>query len=392
MPLQSWLLDAMEGPTPVSALIHAATMVTAGVYLIVRSNFIFERAPIAQTAVVVVAVVTLLWGAIIGCAKDDIKKVLAGSTMSQIGYMMLGAGLGAAGYAFAIFHLLTHGFFKANMFLGAGSVMHGMNDDVDMRRYGAVRHAMPITFLTFTMGYLAIIGFPGFSGFWSKDKIIETALADSWVVGLCALVGAGITGFYMTRLMLLTFFTDKRWKEDVHPHESPAVMTVPLIVLAALSVLGGVMLINDWIVDFLSPVVGVAPEVHPPLSPLVITLMVVAVVALGVVAAWFLVGKREVSLTPPQDVSFVTRAARADLYGDAINEGVVVNPGRHLVSGLLGMDRYGVDGFLTGGPVAVGAIAGQLRRVQNGFVRSYALSLLGGVLLVVLALLAVNIA
>ena len=392
VPLQSWLLDAMEGPTPVSALIHAATMVTAGVYLIVRSNFIFERAPIAQTAVVVVAVVTLLWGAIIGCAKDDIKKVLAGSTMSQIGYMMLGAGLGAAGYAFAIFHLLTHGFFKANMFLGAGSVMHGMNDDVDMRRYGAVRHAMPITFLTFTMGYLAIIGFPGFSGFWSKDKIIETALADSWVVGLCALVGAGITGFYMTRLMLLTFFTDKRWKEGVDPHESPAVMTVPLIVLAALSVLGGVMLLNDWIVDFLAPVTGVAPEVHPPLSPLAITLMVVAVVALGVVAAWFLVGKREVSLTPPQDVSVVTRAARADLYGDAINDAVVVSPGRHLVSGLLRVDRYGVDGFLTGGPVAVGAIAGQLRRVQNGFVRSYALSLLGGVLLVVLAPLAVNIA
>jgi NADH-quinone oxidoreductase subunit L len=392
VPLQSWLLDAMEGPTPVSALIHAATMVTAGVYLIVRSNFIFERAPLAQSAVVVVAVVTLLWGAIIGCAKDDIKKVLAGSTMSQIGYMMLGAGLGAAGYAFAIFHLLTHGFFKANMFLGAGSVMHGMNDDVDMRRYGAVRAAMPVTFLTFAMGYLAIIGFPGFSGFWSKDKIIETALAESWLVGLCALLGAGITGFYMTRLMLLTFFTDKRWKQDVHPHESPAVMTVPLIVLAALSVLGGLLLAGDWIVDFLSPVVGTAPEHHPPLPAIAITLMVVAVVALGVAAAWFLVGRREVSRTAPQDVSFVTRAARADLYGDAINEGLVVNPGRRLVSGLLGMDRNGVDGVLTGGPVAVGALAGQLRRVQNGFVRSYALSLLGGVLLVVLALLAVNIA
>jgi len=392
VPLQSWLLDAMEGPTPVSALIHAATMVTAGVYLIVRSNFIFERAPLAQSAVVVVAVVTLLWGAIIGCAKDDIKKVLAGSTMSQIGYMMLGAGLGAAGYAFAIFHLLTHGFFKANMFLGAGSVMHGMNDDVDMRRYGAVRAAMPVTFLTFAMGYLAIIGFPGFSGFWSKDKIIETALAESWLVGLCALLGAGITGFYMTRLMLLTFFTDKRWKQDVHPHESPAVMTVPLIVLAALSVLGGLLLAGDWIVEFLSPVVGTAPEHHPPLPAIAITLMVVAVVALGVAAAWFLVGKREVSRTAPQDVSFVTRAARADLYGDAINEGLVVNPGRRLVSGLLGMDRNGVDGVLTGGPVAVGALAGQLRRVQNGFVRSYALSLLGGVLLVVLALLAVNIA
>ena len=179
VPLQAWLLDAMEGPTPVSALIHAATMVTAGVYLVVRSNFIYELAPVAQTAVVVVATVTLLWGAILGCAKDDIKKALAGSTMSQIGYMMLAAGLGPAGYPFAIFHLLTHGFFKANMFLGAGSVMHGMNDDVDMRHYGALRKAMPVTFLTFAMGYLAIIGFPGFSGFWSKDRIIETALAEN---------------------------------------------------------------------------------------------------------------------------------------------------------------------------------------------------------------------
>ena len=161
VPLQSWLLDAMEGPTPVSALIHAATMVTAGVYLVVRSNFIFERTEVGQHAVAIVGVVTLLVGAVIGCAKDDIKKALAGSTMSQIGYMMLAAGLGVAGYAFAIFHLLTHGFFKANMFLGAGSVMHAMDDDVDMRHYGALQKALPVTFLTFAMGYLAIIGFPG---------------------------------------------------------------------------------------------------------------------------------------------------------------------------------------------------------------------------------------
>ena len=160
VPLQAWLLDAMEGPTPVSALIHAATMVTAGVYLVVRSNFIFDLTDTARTVVVIVATVTLLWGAVIGCAKDDIKKALAGSTMSQIGYMMLGAGLGPAGYAFAIFHLLTHGFFKANMFLGAGSVMHAMDDDVDMRHYGALRKMLPVTFLTFAMGYLAIIGFP----------------------------------------------------------------------------------------------------------------------------------------------------------------------------------------------------------------------------------------
>ncbi len=392
VPLQAWLLDAMEGPTPVSALIHAATMVTAGVYLVVRSNFIFELAPAAQTAVVVVAVVTLLWGAILGCAKDDIKKALAGSTMSQIGYMMLGAGLGVAGYAFAIFHLLTHGFFKANMFLGAGSVMHGMNDDVDMRHYGALNKLLPVTFLTFAMGYLAIIGFPGFSGFWSKDKIIETALAENWVVGVLAMLGAGITGFYMTRLMLMTFFTSKRWEDDVRPHESPKVMTVPLIVLAALSVLGGVMLAGDWIVEFLAPVVGTAEHHEPPLPALVITLLVTLVVATGVALAWFLVGKQEVPREAPQDVSFATRAARADLYGDAINDVLVVDPGRHVVSGLTTMDRVGVDGVVEGGSATVGGLAGSLRKVQNGFVRSYALSLLAGVLLVVLTLLAVNYA
>jgi NADH-quinone oxidoreductase subunit L len=392
VPLQSWLLDAMEGPTPVSALIHAATMVTAGVYLIVRSNFIFERAPDAQTVVVIVAVVTLLWGAIIGCAKDDIKKALAGSTMSQIGYMMLGAGLGVAGYAFAIFHLLNHGFFKADMFLGAGSVMHGTNDDVNMRHYGALRKAMPITFITFTMGYLAIIGFPGFSGFWSKDKIIEVALTENWVVGLCALLGAGITGFYMTRLMLLTFFGEKRWEKDVHPHESPSVMTFPLMVLAALSVLGGLMLLGGWIEDFLAPVAGTAPELDPPIPPLAISALAVLVAGVGVAIAVVFVGRREVPREAPQDVSFVTRAARADLYGDAINDELVVKPGRALTTGLVVFDKYVVDGLFSGGALAVGGVGALVRRVQKGFVRSYALSLLGGVLLVVLALLAVNLA
>ncbi|GAB3025306.1 NADH-quinone oxidoreductase subunit L [Nocardioides flavus (ex Wang et al. 2016)] len=391
VPLQAWLLDAMEGPTPVSALIHAATMVTAGVYLVVRSNFIYELTPVAQTAVVVVATVTLLWGAILGCAKDDIKKALAGSTMSQIGYMMLAAGLGPAGYPYAIFHLLTHGFFKANMFLGAGSVMHGMDDDVDMRHYGALRKAMPVTFLTFAMGYLAIIGFPGFSGFWSKDRIIETALAENLVVGLLALLGAGITAFYMTRLMLMTFFTTKRWEPGVHPHESPRVMTVPLVVLAALSVLGGVLLLGDWIKTWLEPVTGTVEHHEPPLPALVITLIITAVVAIGVAAAWFLVGKRDIPREAPRDVSFATRAARADLYGDAINDAVVVRPGAGLVGGLTAFDRRGVDGAVEGGSLAVGGLSSTLRRVQNGFVRSYALSLLGGALLVVLALLAVNL-
>jgi len=392
VPLQAWLLDAMEGPTPVSALIHAATMVTAGVYLIVRSNFIFEHAPNAQAVVIAVGVVTLLWGAIIGCAKDDIKKALAGSTMSQIGYMTLGAGLGVAGYAFAIFHLLTHGFFKANMFLGAGSVMHAMDDDVDMRHYGALRTMLPVTFLTFAMGYLAIIGFPGFSGFWSKDKIIETAFGHSIWVGLLATLGAGITAFYMTRLMLMTFFTDKRWEDDVHPHESPKVMTVPLIVLAALSVLGAALLLNDWIVDYLSPVTGHAEHETLPMPAMALSLIVVGTVAAGVAVAWFLIGRQEVPRVAPQEVSFATRAARADVYGDAINDTLVVGPTWALVDGLTVLDRSVVDGAFEGGALATGGFSSRFRRIQNGFVRSYALSLLGGVLLVVVALLAVNFA
>lgn len=391
VPLQSWLLDAMEGPTPVSALIHAATMVTAGVYLVVRSNFIYERTEVGQSAVVIVGVVTLLAGAIIGCAKDDIKKALAGSTMSQIGYMMLAAGLGVAGYAFAIFHLLTHGFFKANMFLGAGSVMHAMDDDVDMRHYGGLRKAVPVTFLTFAMGYLAIIGFPGFSGFWSKDKIIEAAFYEAWWIGLAALIGAGITAFYMTRLMILTFLSEKRWSEGVHPHESPKVMTIPLIVLAALSVLGGVLLLGGWITEFLAPVVGEEVEHELPLPVWAYTLMVLVTVAIGVAVAWALVMKRDIPREAPQKVSFATRAARADLYGDAFNEAVLMRPGNTMVEGLARFDDQLVDGVVDGTGKASLGMSTTFRRIQTGYVRSYALSVLLGAVLVLGALLAVNL-
>ncbi|MGZ4468273.1 MAG: NADH-quinone oxidoreductase subunit L [Nocardioidaceae bacterium] len=391
VPLQSWLLDAMEGPTPVSALIHAATMVTAGVYLVTRSNFIYDYTPTAQTWVVIVGTVTLLWGAIIGCAKDDIKKALAGSTMSQIGYMMLAAGLGPAGYAFAIFHLLMHGFFKADMFLGAGSVMHGMDDDVDMRHYGALRKVMPVTFLTFSFGYLAIIGFPGFSGFWSKDHIIEAAFGDNLVVGLAALLGAGVTGFYMTRLMLMTFLGDKRWQKGVHPHESPKVMTVPLMVLAALSAVGGVLLLNDWILTWLAPAVGATPAENLAVPSGVFSLIIVLVVAVGVLLAWATVGRNPVPLVAPANVSVFTKAARADLYGDAINEALFMRPGDRAVGDLVTFDAVVIDGTVTGTAAGFGGMAGTFRRVQTGFVRSYALSVLAGAVVVVLALLAVNL-
>ncbi|WP_269303787.1 NADH-quinone oxidoreductase subunit L [Aeromicrobium sp. HA] len=393
-PLQAWLLDAMEGPTPVSALIHAATMVTAGVYLVVRSHDVFDASETARSFVIAVGFITLLAGAWIGCTKDDIKKALAGSTMSQIGYMMLAAGLGPAGYAFAIFHLLTHGFFKANMFLGAGSVMHGMNDDVDMRHYGGLRQAMPITFYTFGIGYLAILGFPGTSGFFSKDKIIEAALGENIWVGLAALVGAGITAFYMTRLMLMTFFGEKRWREDVHPHESPAVMTVPLIVLAALSLLAGVMAFGDWIEKWLEPATGHTEHHEFGVPIFVITLIVLAVVAAGVALAWVLYGRREIADTAPADseVSIFTRAGRAELYGNNVNDALVGRPATHLTRALVWADAKVIDGLVSGSADRIGEVSGELRKPQTGYVRSYALMVLGGALVVLLGLLAVTLA
>ncbi|WP_460523698.1 NADH-quinone oxidoreductase subunit L [Flindersiella endophytica] len=389
-PLQSWLLDAMEGPTPVSALIHAATMVTAGVYLVTRSNAIYAETEVASTAVVLVGTITLLMGAIIGCAKDDIKKALAGSTMSQIGYMMLAAGIGPIGYGFAIFHLLTHGFFKANMFLGAGSVMHGMNDNVDMRRYGAIRKAMPITFVTFAIGYLAIIGIPPFAGFWSKDKIIEAAFSHNTWIGICALLGAGITAFYMTRLMFMTFFGKKRWEKDVDPHESPSVMTIPLILLAVLSAAGGLLLVSNAIAVWLEPVVH-GEHVEPPLSLLLMTGMTLAVVVVGILIGWLLFGRdRDIPETAPKG-SPITIAARRDLFGDDFNEVVLMKPGEETVRVLVSVDDKGVDGVVNGLAAFTGGMSDRLRRMQTGFVRSYALAILGGAAFVVVAMLAVRL-
>ncbi|GAA5614788.1 NADH-quinone oxidoreductase subunit L [Streptomyces platensis] len=391
VPLQSWLGDAMEGPTPVSALIHAATMVTAGVYLITRSGAIFNAAPTAQLAVVVVGAVTLLFGAIVGCAKDDIKKALAGSTMSQIGYMIMAAGLGPIGYAFAIMHLVTHGFFKAGLFLGAGSVMHGMNDEVDMRRYGGLRKYMPVTFVTFGLGYLAIIGFPGLSGFFSKDKIIEAAFAkggtEGWILGGAALLGAAITAFYMTRVMLMTFFGEKRWNPDeVHPHESPKVMTLPMIVLAVGSVFaGGLFSVNEAFVKWLEPVTSFAHG-HSPVSATTVTAATMVVLLIGVGIAWLMYGRKPVPVLAPRG-SLLTRAARRDLLQDDFNHIVFVRGGEELTGTLVQLDRTVVDGAVNGTAASMGGLSGLLRRLQTGFVRSYAVQMLGGAAVLVAATL-----
>ena len=390
-PLQSWLLDAMEGPTPVSALIHAATMVTAGVYLIVRAHAIFDLSETARTAVVIVGAITLLLGAFIGTAKDDIKKGLAGSTMSQIGYMVLAAGLGPVGYVFAIFHLLTHGMFKAGLFLGAGSVMHGMHDDVNMRHYGALRTMMKITYATFGLGFLAIIGVPPFAGFWSKDEIIYVAFSQSFIIGLATLLGAGVTAFYMTRMMAMTFFGEARWQDDVHPHESSAVMTIPMIVLAVGSVFGGMaMLFVGDIEHWLDPVTGFAKPEHS-VSHSVLIPVTLTVVLGGAVLAWLRYGRRPVPVEAPTNVSFLTKAARADAYGDSINEALLMRPGQYLTRSLIWFDSKAIDGLVSGMAAAIGGLSARARRLQNGYVRSYALTMLGGAVLIALVLLLVRL-
>ncbi|MDN5557908.1 MAG: NADH-quinone oxidoreductase subunit L [Ruaniaceae bacterium] len=397
-PLQAWLGDAMAGPTPVSALIHAATMVTAGVYLVVRSGPIYSVSPEAQLAVAVVGAITLLFGAIVGSAKDDMKKILAASTMSQIGYMMLAAGLGPIGYAFAIFHLFTHGFFKAGMFLGAGSVMHSMNDQVDIRRFGGLSKYMKITWITFAAGWLAILGIPPFSGFWSKDKIIEAAFVGEgwqpWVFGTVALLGAGITAFYMSRLFFSIFHGEKRWTEPPegpaqHPHESPALMTVPMILLAVGSVfIGGLFSIGNSFVSWLEPVTGHVEHHDPVISVPVLMVCTIVVVLIGAFLAWRMYVKSAMPMTAPHGSPLV-RAARADLYQDAVNEAVFMRPGQVLTRTVDTVDSGFVDGFLIEGTAkGVQGLGETGAKLHNGFVRTYAGYILGGTALALVAMLA----
>ena len=385
-PLQSWLGDAMAGPTPVSALIHAATMVTAGVYLITRSNFIFDVAPTAQLMVIIIGSITLLFGAVIGTAKDDIKKALAASTMSQIGYMILATGLGPIGYAFAIMHLLTHGFFKASMFLGAGSVMHGMKDEVNMRKYGGIGKFMPFTFVTFGLGYLAIIGVPPFAGFYSKDKIIETAFNAGGVkgvlLGAATLLGAALTAFYMSRVVIMTFFGNERWGHKDEPHESPALMLIPISLLSIGSIASGYLFSRgDSLVNWLKPIVNPAGEQHLEefLKPIVVSSMAVFAVLVGVSIAYFKY-RGELAAEAPVKVNLLTRAARRDLFQDDFNESVFMRPGQGLVKNLLNIDYLVIDGLVRlVGSISIGA--GQtMRKLQNGYVRSYALMMILGVL------------
>ncbi len=380
-PLQAWLLDAMEGPTPVSALIHAATMVTAGVYLVVRSNAIFELSTVAITVVLAVGVITMIMGAWIACAQDEIKKSLAGSTMSQIGYMFLGAGLGPAGYVFAIFHLLMHGMFKADLFLSAGSVMHGNDDEKNMRLYGGLRIAMKVTMVAFFCGFLGISGLPPFDSWFSKDGIIDAALGVNLFAGLCALGAAGLTAFYMTRMLAMTFFGSPRWAEETHPHESPPVMTVPMLILSVGALFGGLFFvyvapIGEW----LAPITGFE-ESHPPIPEVPLKLTSLAIAIIGIALGWRKYAMKDVPRTAPADVSFLTTAGRHELYGNAFNESLFMRPGQYLTRWLVWFDNRSIDRAVRGVATGIGGIGDRLRLVETGYARSYALAMVGGAVL-----------
>lgn len=397
-PLQAWLGDAMAGPTPVSALIHAATMVTAGVYLIVRSGDIFVASPTAQLCVAIVGAITLLFGAIVGCAKDDMKKVLAASTMSQIGYMMLGAGLGPIGWTLAIFHLFVHGFFKAQLFLGAGSVMHAMNEQVDMRRFGGLRTVMKVSWICFGIAWLAILGIPPFSGFFSKEPIIAAAFnsaafgtTGAWIFGLIAMVGAGITSFYMSRLFFMIFHGEKRWTtefdggSDVHPHEASWLMNGPIVVLSVFSLAMGMVLgFTDKFTQWLEPVTGTAAATENAsvsvLSHAAISVITLILVLCGLALAFVMYVRKPVPKVAPASNALV-EAARVDLYQDTVNESVAMLPAQLLTVGVGGADRGLLDGIVRGIAWCAGALGRALSHVQNGYIRAYASYILGGVLL-----------
>jgi NADH-quinone oxidoreductase subunit L len=386
LPLYVWLPDAMEGPTPVSALIHAATMVTAGVYLVVRLNPLFQFAEAAGTVVAVIGAATALYAAILAMAEDDIKRVLAYSTISQLGFMFLAAGVGAPGAA--IFHLVTHAFFKALLFLGAGSVMHALGGETALDRMGGLRKTIPRTFAVMFVGWGAITGVLPFAGFFSKDEIMSAV----WVEGHTALfivaaAAAACTAFYMSRMMILAFFGKPRWSEGTHPHESPRVMIWPMAVLAIGGAIGGVLNLPEalprgaMLGSFLEPVVGKAA--HEEAIGVVIVMWAIAAVA--VLGAWWIYGiDLERRAAVRLRLGPVNQLVRHKFFVDEIYATVIAAPLQVGASFLAGVvDRRIIDGAVNGIASLVSRAADVGRKVQSGLVRSYALGVLGGAALVV---------
>ncbi|MCB9744728.1 MAG: NADH-quinone oxidoreductase subunit L [Alphaproteobacteria bacterium] len=438
IPLYVWLPDAMAGPTPVSALIHAATMVTAGIYMVCRLNFLFVLAPAAMGLVALTGALTAFLAATIAITQNDIKKVLAYSTVSQLGYMFMGVGLGA--FTAGFFHVITHAFFKALMFLGSGSIIHALHHQQDMRRMGGLRKYMPVTFWTFTAGYLAIIGFPGMSGFFSKDEILwlafntpreRLALFGEWVNVPGLVYGLGfitalLTAFYMSRLYFMTFFGEYRGGHDAHddahghghdhddhghhePHESPAVITIPLVALAILSVAGGLLNLPHWLAEkgwlheFLHPVVGNAeaslpafhfPQVYDAVSgtmvgssgeEFMVMFITLTLIAASVGVAWMLYGNIKADADLADSADPLATASRNKWYVDELYELVLIQPIRFVSRNVLWavVDALLIDGLVnTAGKAAQGAARGYGRVVQTGRIQGYLLAIaLGSVLI-----------
>jgi NADH-quinone oxidoreductase subunit L len=408
LPLYIWLPDAMEGPTPVSALIHAATMVTAGVFLMVRVNPILFHGPAAGTTIAVVGAATAFYAATIACAQDDIKKVLAYSTISQLGYMFLAVGSGA--YVAAIFHMVTHAFFKALLFLGAGSVMHGLGDEQNMKKMGALRKWMPITAGTFIVGWLAIAGVPPFAGFWSKDEILVNAWDKSRILWGVGVVTALLTAYYMSRQVFLVFFGKPRWQEDdaprasrseaearpgaaaehgaagdYRPHESPWTMALPLVALAGLSTVGGALNLpinrsTEFLTRWLEPVFG--DRLHE-LTATTGTKWALFVVTLVVVLAGIALARAVYLAHRIREEVMEPSALRHAWYFDAFVSAFVDGPGRLVAAWTAYVfDLKIIDGAVNGVATLVRHTGDRVRHVQTGFVRNYALAVAAGAVLI----------
>jgi len=382
LPLYLWLPDAMEGPTPVSALIHAATMVTSGVFLMTRMSPVlhasYEWAPMV---IACVGAATALFAASIAVAQNDIKKVLAYSTVSQLGYMFLAVGSGA--YVAAIFHMVTHAFFKALLFLGSGSVIHGMHHEQDMRRMGALRKLMPVTAITFIIGWLAIAGVPPFAGFWSKDEILLYVYANNRGLYVVGLVTALLTAYYMTRQVIMVFYGEAKWKNnakdhgahgDFEPHESPKIMLFPLVVLAVLSVVGGAMQLPfskklHFLEHWLAPVVEESEanisKTWAYENKYVLLMVAVLIAATGIAAAFAVYAKKKAKAIEP-------RVLEQAWFYDAGAAKLIGGPGRAAFNAVAWADAHIVDGAVNGTATLVRGVASQVRKSQSGFTRLYA--------------------
>jgi NADH-quinone oxidoreductase subunit L len=400
IPLYVWLPDAMAGPTPVSALIHAATMVTAGVYMVARCSILFVLAPVTMEFIAIIGVVTAVFAATIGLVQNDIKKVLAYSTISQLGYMFL--AMGVAAFSAGIFHLMTHAFFKALLFLGSGAVIHAMHDEQDIQKMGGLKEYLPVTYKTFLIGAIAIAGIPPFAGFFSKDEILWKAFSSeqgSWVFWLLGVFGAAMTAFYMFRLVTLTFEGEKRFDyHHVHPHEAPKTMTIPLIILAVLSIVGGFVgiphasVIEHWLEPVFSPAQYklLAGEHASGLMEYLLMFVSVAIAASGIyVARWIYLQRAEFTVSLVKRYPRIYRTLFNKYYVDEIYDVLVVDPTVKISNDILSkaMDVTMIDGSVNGSAKIINGIGQVLRKIQTGVAQSYAVVFIGGILFVITWLL-----